>query len=338
VVKKVLLSLSWFYMALLLAWLAGYIVIGDRLRYLGLINLLAVYLFIPLPVLLLAAIFFKRASLGVGFSIGLMAFLFLWGLQFNPLRLRGVRETRSDSSLSIMTYNVLAWHSYTGPILEIVRHESPDVVFIQELNNNLARTLQTELIADYPYQILEPINNPRGIGVISRYPIHETGVQLHGAWIGGPQVLSLDWNDMQITLVNIHMTSTTGIRSRAHIERTFAQREDQARLLAEFVQGRGPTILAGDANAAPQNDSYRILASELIDAWRVAGFGLGHTFPGSTIPGSDRPRLGNWYVPAWLSRIDYIFHSSHFRAVEARTARVDGISDHRGVVAVLVVR
>jgi vancomycin resistance protein VanJ len=330
--------MSWFYMALLVAWLAGYIVIGDRLRYLGLINLLAVYLFIPLPVLLIAAISFKRASLGVGFSIGLIAFLFLWGFQFNPLRLRGVRETRPDSSLSIMTYNVLAWHSYTSPILETVRHESPDVVFIQELNHNLARTLQTELIDDYPYQILEPVNNPTGIGVISRYPIHETGVQLPGAWIGGPQVLSLDWNDMLVTLVNIHMTSTTGIRSRAHIERTFSQREDQARLLAEFVRGRGPTIIAGDANAAPQNDSYRILTSGLIDAWRVAGFGLGHTFPGSTIPGSDRPRLGNWYVPTWLSRIDYIFYSSHFRAVEARTALVDGVSDHRGVVAVLVVR
>jgi vancomycin resistance protein VanJ len=338
VVKKVLLILSWFYMALVLAWLAGFIVIGDRLRYLGLINLLAVYLFIPLPVILLAAIFFKRASLGVGFSIGMIAFLFLWGFQFNPLRLSVIRAPRSDPSLSVMTYNVLAWHSYTGPILETVRHESPDVVFIQELNNNLARTLQSELIDDYPYQILEPVDNPRGIGVISRYPIHETGVQLRGAWIGGPQVLTLDWNDMRITLVNIHMTSTTGIRSRAHIERTFSQREDQARLLAEFVRGRGPTIIAGDANAAPQNDSYRILTSELIDAWRVAGFGLGHTFPGSTIPGSDRPRLGNWYVPPWLSRIDYIFHSDHFKTVEARTARVDGVSDHRGVVAVLVVR
>jgi vancomycin resistance protein VanJ len=338
VVKKVLLSLSWFYLALLLAWLAGYILIGDRLRFLGLINLLAVYLFIPLPVILLAAIFFKRGSLGVGFGIGMIAFLFLWGFQFNPLRLRVERETRSDSYLSVMTYNVLAWHSYTEPILETIRHESPDVIFIQELNNNLARVLQNDLIEDYPYQILEPVDNPRGIGVISRYPIHETGVQLPGAWIGGPQVLSLDWNNMQIILVNIHMTSTTGIRSRAHIERTFAQREDQARLLAEFVRDRGPTIIAGDANAAPQNDSYRILTSELIDAWRVAGFGLGHTFPGSTIPGSDRPRLGNWYVPPWLSRIDYVFHSAHFKAVEARTARVDGVSDHRGVVAVLMVR
>ena len=337
-VQKIVLALSWFFMALLLAWFVGYLVIGDRWRYFGLVNLLAVYLFLPLPFLLLSAVIMKRTSLWVGFTLGLVAFIFLWGFQFNPFRLPVFRKVISEPALSVMTYNVLAWHDYTGPIIQTILHEKPDVLFIQELNNNLARTLQNELIDEYPYQILQPADNPTGIGVISRLPINETGVVMPGGWIGGPQVLSLDWQEMQITIVNIHMTSTTGINSRAHIERTFDQREDQARMLVEFARGRGPIIVAGDANSAPQNDSYRILASELEDAWRKAGFGLGHTFPGSTIPGSDRPRMGNWYVPAWLTRIDYIFHSDHFETVEARTALIDGVSDHRGVLAVLMVR
>jgi hypothetical protein len=73
----------------------------------------------------------------------------------------------------------------------------------------------------------------------------------------------------------------------------------------------------------------------LHDAWREEGFGLGHTFPGSDIPGSSRPNFGSWYVPQWLARIDYIFYSTHWEALEARLARVDGVSDHRGVVAIL---
>jgi endonuclease/exonuclease/phosphatase (EEP) superfamily protein YafD len=37
----------------------------------------------------------------------------------------------------------------------------------------------------------------------------------------------------------------------------------------------------------------------------------------------------------WLVRIDYIFHSPHWKTLDARLAKFDGVSDHRGVVAVL---
>jgi vancomycin resistance protein VanJ len=312
--------------------------IGDRLRFIGIVNLLAVYLFFPLPLVLLAAFLYKRWELWVGFTIGALAFIFLWGTQFNPLRLTGSREGENSPSLTVMTYNVLAWHTHTAPLIQTILHENPDLVFIQELNHNLARALQDELIQIYPYQILDPVDNPHGIGTISRYPIQESGIQLPDGWIGGPQVLNLNWEGIEITVVNIHMTSTTGIGSRAHIERTFSLRESQARVLLELARQRGATIIAGDANAAPQNDPYRLLTSELKDAWREAGFGLGHTFPGSAIPGSDRPKFGKWYVPRWLSRIDYVFHSSHFETVEARAALIDEVSDHRGVIAVLMVR
>ena len=80
----------------------------------------------------------------------------------------------------------------------------------------------------------------------------------------------------------------------------------------------------------PISEAYQIFTGELHDARREAGFGLGHTFPGSTVPGSDRPKIGGWYVPRWLARIDYIFFSDDWTAVVARTAQIDGVSDHRG--------
>jgi vancomycin resistance protein VanJ len=338
VVSKIFLLFCRLYLGLLFLWLGGYLLVGDRLRYLGLANLLAVYLFFPLPLLLLAAFLYKRSELWIGFTAGAIAFIILWGPQFNPLRLKTYRKPELTPSLSVMTFNVLAWHNHTSPLIQTILQENPDVLFIQELNNNLARALQDELIHIYPNQILHPLDNPRGIGTLSRYPIRETDIRLSEGWIGGPQVLILEWEGIEITMINIHMTSTTGISSQAHIERTFSLREAQASALVEFARQRGHTIISGDANAAPQNDSYRILTSELYDAWREAGFGLGHTFPGSAIPGSDRPSFGNWYVPRWLSRIDYIFYSSHFQAIEARTSIVDGVSDHRGVKAVLIAK
>ncbi len=175
-----------------------------------------------------------------------------------------------------------------------------------------------------------------GIGVISKYPIRSMGEDLpHHRWLGGPQVLQLEWDEQAHLIVNIHMFSTTGVFPLNQAEESFRIREGQARLLADLARRSDSLIMAGDFNASPTSDAYRIIVNELADAFRQAGFGLGHTFPGSDIPESDRPHIGEWYVPRWMSRIDYVFHSDDWVTISARTARIDGVSDHRGVVSVL---
>ena len=320
------------YLVLLLVWLMAYLLTGDRFTFIALVNYLAVYLFFPLPLVLIVALLCKERNLWIGFSLGLIAFLWLWGGLFVPSL---KRPSPTEPSLTVMTYNVLAWHQYNEAVLQTIRAEDPDIVLLQELNRGLARTLETELGEEYPYQVLEPVDNPTGIGVISKYPIHPTGEQLSLKWVGGPQVLKLLWNGETVKLVNFHMYPTTSLGPANVIEASIRLREAEARLLADFAHRSGPSIMGGDANSAPLSKSYRILTSELQDAWHPAGFGLGHTFPGSTIPGSDRPRLGSWYVPPWLVRIDYVFHSADWVTLSARLARFDGVSDHRGVVAVL---
>ena len=320
------------YLVLLLVWLMAYLLTGDRFTFIALVNYLAVYLFFPLPLVLIVALLCKERNLWIGFSLGLIAFLWLWGGLFVPSL---KRPSPTEPSLTVMTYNVLAWHQYNEAVLQTIRAEDPDIVLLQELNRGLARTLETELGEEYPYQVLEPVDNPTGIGVISKYPIHPTGEQLSLKWVGGPQVLKLLWNGETVKLVNFHMYPTTSLGPANVVEASIRLREAEARLLADLAHLSGPAIMGGDANSAPLSKSYRILTSELQDAWHPAGFGLGHTFPGSTIPGSDRPRLGSWYVPPWLVRIDYVFHSADWVTLSARLARFDGVSDHRGVVVVL---
>ena len=76
------------------------------------------------------------------------------------------------------------------------------------------------------------------------------------------------------------------------------------------------------------------------DAWREAGWGFGHTFPGEPTPerGGSRPVLLGVPVPTWLVRIDYIFHSDALVTIAARVGPGDGDSDHRPVVATLSFR
>jgi len=80
---------------------------------------------------------------------------------------------------------------------------------------------------------------------------------------------------------------------------------------------------------------YRLIASVLRDSWREAGYGFGHTFPGTpTIPGT-RPVILGIQVPKWLIRIDCIFHSPDLFASTAQIIPSDGASDHRPVMATL---
>lgn len=323
---------SWMYLIMLFSWLGMYIFTGDRFTIVALINYLAVYLFFPLLIVVLVAFACRNLKLGFGFLLGMLAFLWLWGAQFTP---RTLGKLSDEPSLTVMTYNVLVWHEFTEPIMETIREENPDVLLLQELNLNLARKLKKDLGDMYPHQILEPVNDPSGIGVLSKYPIQDSGERLPSRWVGGPQVLDLDWNGQTITLVNFHMFPTSGIMPFDQVEKSLRLREQEAHLLKDLALRSDSVIMAGDANASPFSVAYQIITSQLQDAFREAGFGLGHTFPGSKIPESDRPHIGNWYVPPWLARIDYVFHSDDWVAISARTARIDGVSDHRGVIVEL---
>jgi vancomycin resistance protein VanJ len=327
-----LVAVSGAYLLMLYTWLGIYLATGDRFTIIGLLNFAAIFLFVPLALVLVVAITCRNRWLGVGFILGTVALFWFWGDLFIP---KLDQHPPGETTLSVMTYNVLAWHNQYEPILDTIRAENPDVLLLQELNNGLANRLQNDLIDEYPYQVLDPVDNPTGIGVISKFPIQPSEVTLPQLWAGGPQALDLDWKGEQITLVNFHMFPTTGIWPLDEVDRSIRFREQEARILAGLANQSGSSIMGGDANTTSLSDAYKTITSVLTDAYRAAGTGLGHSFPGSTIPGSDRPHIGRLYLPAWLVRIDYVFHSKDWITISARTAHIDGVSDHRGVIVEL---
>jgi len=332
IVQIYLTATLWVYFTLLFGWLLLYSLTGDSLGAISIVNMLAVYLFLPLPIIFVFAFFIRRVEIWVAALLGVAAFLWLWGALFLPQPQRA-----NDNVLTVMTYNVLGNHGFVAPQIDVIRTENADVVLLQEMNPALSAALQTELAGVYPFQILDPVPGVRGMGVLSKYPIESREMELPLEWVGRPQILSLHWKDTQVTLVNFHMhPSTLGTAHR--ISRDNHYRQAQAQALATLAEEGSPIILGGDANTTPLNDAYKTLTRVYTDAWRIAGFGLGHTFPGSDIPGSSRPRIAGWSVPPWLTRIDYIFHSSHWQTIAAYNAVFDGVSDHRGVVAKMILK
>ncbi len=329
-------ALSWVYYTCLFGWAFFYVLTGDRYGIVALINSLAVYLFLPLPLILPLALLTRRRELWIGLGVGSAIFLWLWGGYFVP---RTASAHAADApAITVMTYNALGLQTHIEPVLDVIRAENADVVCLQEVNNALADSLQTELIDEYPYQYLDPIDDVRGMGAISRYPIELKAEQLPFQWIGTPEVFALDWQGQSVTLINFH-TFAAGLGTPEAMDYNNRTREIQALVLAESARtaaANGPVIACGDANTTPLSDAYRTITRDLKDSWREVGFGFGHTFPGSDIKGSSRPRIYGWPVPQWLARIDYVFHSNHWQAVEAHAANFDGVSDHRGVVVRLI--
>jgi endonuclease/exonuclease/phosphatase (EEP) superfamily protein YafD len=336
--QRYAVALVWVYFTILFGWLVLYLLFGDRFGYLGLVNNFAVYLFFPLPIIAIVAFITRRKELIGGTLLGAAVFLWFWGALFMP-RLSVPQRGNPHPPLTVMTYNILGSHGFSDPVIDVIRNENADIVLLQELTPDLARAMQTELIEVYPYQIMDPRPGVSGAGTLSRYPMQDTGETFPLKWVGDPQILVVDFEGTFITLVNFHTFAYTYSSSEA-VTANLRGREALAEVLADFVaKTPGPLIAAGDANAVNLSETYRIITSSgLTDAWYEAGFGLGGTFPGSTVPASSRWKIGSWYVPQWMLRIDYVFVSLHWGVSSARMAQFDGVSDHRGIVAELVLK
>ena len=97
-------------------------------------------------------------------------------------------------------------------------------------------------------------------------------------------------------------------------------------------------IALGDFNATAESAAYATVTNVLADAWREAGWGPGHTFPGADSPGSSRHRIAGILIPKWLLRIDYVFHSFHWQTLKAWIGPWDDVSDHRPVMVRLALK
>jgi endonuclease/exonuclease/phosphatase (EEP) superfamily protein YafD len=322
------------YVAGLLGWALLRALAGDRWWWIFVLNTFALYLFVPLPAAALVALRSRRRRLwvavGTGLALAGWCFGTLWLPRWPPREARG-------PTLTALTFNTLGFSQRPEATLAAILAAGADVVALQELNPEMASVLRAKALDQYPYQILDPQPGVTGMGVISRYPLARSEETLPGAWAGQPQLLRLDLSGVAIELLNIHARATD-ITSADRVG-TIRERERQAQALAAFAAGRSaPLVVLGDFNTGDQSVAYATVAGALRDAWREVGAGIGNTFPGAASSGSSRTKIGGVYVPQWLVRIDYIFHSHHWQTLEASIGPWDGVSDHRPVLAKLALR
>jgi vancomycin resistance protein VanJ len=304
------------------------LVFADAWWWLFLLNSAAVFLFVPLPVAVLVAALQRNVVLIAGALFAVAIFLSAWG----GLLLPHSQPDATGPVVTVMTYNLLVSNRDTRGVVDAIREANADVVGFVELNQTMARAIQRELAEEYPYQVMNEEDSVSGAGVISRYPIERVDVSAldDPLWVGDPIAVEVDWEGRPFLFVEVHSPASS---HKVDI------REHQARLLRDFAREQAlPLIVGGDFNASDRNQSISIVKEALNDAFRNAGTGLGHTFPGASradTRGSSRPESYGITWPQWLVRIDYIFYSDDWQAIDARIAPWEGSSDHRGVIAEL---
>jgi len=323
--KKITSGLTLLYAALVIGWAIAHKFAGDGFWLLALANGFVVYLFAPLPLAAIVAALTKSRLTQAALVAPARLFLGLFGGALMPPS-PVVSASADAPTLTVMTYNVLYTNTDAAPIATSIASAAPDLIAFQELTPLLAQQLEREIGARYPYRTpLHPADCHAEAAVWSRYPLQAEAVDEEILCRVRPVVVDFDGRATQV--VNVHAWSYTAL-DRESIERGFRWRQEQiAWVLNETEDQPEPLILLGDLNSTPTHEVYRTLSARFTDAFREAGWGLGHTFP------AMGGRAWGIPYPDRLVRIDYIFHSADWRAEAAWVGEWDGSSDHRPVVA-----
>ena len=233
------------------------------------------------------------------------------------------------------TYNVLGHLADPDRTFAVIRAMDADFVALQELRPTLESKLKTDLSDVYPYQVSKVIQGYDGLALISRYPIVEYEIAFDEVdfstpgWRDAPKyiraVIDMDGQLLvayavhtMIPLPNIYIRPWYVVpfeyddsHLQAHVQRIYDLVESETL----------PVLVLCDCNCTPRTRQHELLDRVLDDAFEESGWGLGLSHPVEPMP---------------VFRIDYVWHTPQFAALDAKVWPDSGTSDHFPVWAWLV--
>lgn len=337
ILHKTLNTLAWLYAITVSFWFGLNMWLDDSVWWLALLSAFAPFFFLPLALLLLTGLFYRRRAFWLSGLAPALIFVLLYGCLFLPQQ---PPPPTISQPFTIMTFNVWGYSRSARTARVILADGMPDVVALQELTPAMAQVMVEQLGRIYPYRVLDVDNPNRTLGVLSRHPLTE----LDATHLNGPgaqvQILEIQIGDRKFTLYNCRLPSPNilayweqDLSLSGKVGNLLQQRKDATRrLLADIDTRTGPTIVAGDFNSTALNAPYALLTAKLSDAHRAAGWGFGHTFPAYA---------GNYRgipIPARQMRLDMIFYSEGLVGLDSYVSSAHGESDHLPVLARLVLQ
>jgi endonuclease/exonuclease/phosphatase (EEP) superfamily protein YafD len=209
---------------------------------------------------------------------------------------------------------------------------SADVITVSELTPEAVRRFSTAGINEvFPYSVLIPAPDARGIGLWSRYPLSQPKLQnapatakLRNATVAAAR-LQVPGVRFDPLLASVHVTSPVAAANPRSFDRWRLGTAATKARLAAYAEAAGPAavIIAGDFNSTPDMWQFRdLLTNGYRDGAEQTGAGFAPTFPSNTR-----------YPP--LLTIDHVL-TRQAAVSSIRTVDIPG-SDHRALLATIEV-
>ena len=316
------------------------------------------YLFIPLGVyfaFIVTASVKRTPVSAVRLPVIVMAaaFIIRYGFQLIPLN----PYPDGGMAVSVMTYNILgdADEHHRREVINVILRESPDIVCCTEFNPRMDPELfNRELAATYPYMISNRSLKSWRTGefICSRYPLRDLTPQ-DPAFIN-ILVAEVMINGETIILTNLHLPRNLTITDLLSSEQNIREKiqaidksvqplvtdtiQTVETVLSHLGKTSEPLIICGDFNDTPGGRVYSMFDRVLSDAFAVGGWGTGETFGEAWLDDLFSHNRLVALVTHDVIRIDHIFVGADFAVRSARVIRGARGSDHKPLVADLILK
>ncbi|MEM6528297.1 MAG: endonuclease/exonuclease/phosphatase family protein [Chloroflexota bacterium] len=320
--------------------LAAYVLLRLTLRdgywLLAFANNFSPYYFIPLVIALPLALLLRHRRVSVVLTALTVVAGAWYGPRFVP-RTPPVLADNAQTTLTVVSFNVYGNNAELDKAVGWLLATDADVILLQETAEPIIQDAYATLTDAYPYRVLPHL---WGDAMLSRYPVENiTTYDLEGDGIESHAKVDIVVDGQTIALYNVHLFLPLGPVERFPLPidnpftQMFASYDETQRnaqidaLLARVAEETNPYIVAGDFNMSDNAIKYNDVAHVMVDSYREAGIGFGHTWP----------VVGTWGLPQAIPtalRIDYIFHSGDFVTRDIYRGENLG-SDHLPLVATL---
>ncbi|MEJ7611376.1 MAG: endonuclease/exonuclease/phosphatase family protein [Ferruginibacter sp.] len=257
----------------------------------------------------LELLFYKIIFGGLILSMCYLFYKILPYTSLSKIEMHRVDVRDRGNELKIFSANVYQENKEYGRLLEQVKNEDPDIIFLLETNAAWAEGVAS-LEKDYPYTLLLPLENTYGLLFFSRLKLERGRVNF------------LVKDDIPSIEAVIHLPSGKtiqlwGLHPEPPVpgENLYATAKNKELMIVAFKAKKctSPAIVFGDLNDVAWSHTTELFrkTSELLDPRRGRGFY--NTFSAH-----------HWYIRFPL---DYVFCSKEFGLVAMKRMPKNG-SDH----------
>lgn len=231
--------------------------------------------------------------------------------------------------IRIATYNINFGNTYGDEVLSAIAEAHADILFLQETTLQSEAFLQPQLAKWYPHFHVagyQGLYAAERFSIASKYPLQGVSFAPPEHGLFGTLSACCDVAGYKVRLVNVHLTPVTLSRNSevetagvlAALWETEAVHAAEIKAICAKLDLAQPTILAGDFNSL----STFAAPGHLRTRQMVDSFASVH---------EDAEAHPTWFWPTrpvpLQARIDYIFHSAHFRTINSQVIPRAG-SDH----------